>query len=178
MQIEVGKTYITECEDLITIVKHDKSIDTYYGSNGLYYTKEGRCPGVNDRDVIAVIENSSNDDTNPKDLLGIKKPPLSLIPPVALIHESLAFQDGAKKYEAYNWRSKKVQAMIYIDAIMRHAQCYLDREDFAEDSKVHHLGHLRACAGILLDAIETGNLIDNRPPVGKASEVIKRFTQK
>lgn len=118
-----------------------------------------------------------NNSTNPKDLVGAKKPPLSLIPPVGLIHEAMALKNGADKYGAYNWRSKKVQSMIYIDAILRHAQCYLDGENYAEDSKVHHLAHIKACCSILLDATETGNLIDNRPPKGNAAEVIGRLTE-
>lgn len=126
-----------------------------------------------------------NNCTNPKDLMGVKKPPLSLIPPVGLIHEAMAMKygayeakqkDGTLGYGPYNWRSNKVQAMIYIDAIMRHAQCYLDREDIAKDSKVHHLGHIKACCSILLDAIEAGNLVDNRPLKGNAAAVLERFT--
>ena len=43
------------------------------------------------------------DQTNPKDLLGIKKPRLSLIPPAALIYEALAMGDGAKRYQSGSW---------------------------------------------------------------------------
>jgi len=50
--------------------------------------------------------------TNPKDLEGNKKPPISLVPPSVLIHLAEAFKEGARKYGAYNWRTKKVQAMI------------------------------------------------------------------
>jgi len=42
--------------------------------------------------------------TNPKDRIGIKKPPIHLVPPVAIIHEAMAFKDGADKYGPYNWR--------------------------------------------------------------------------
>ena len=33
----------------------------------------------------------------------------------------------------------------------------------APDSKAHHLGHARACLGILLDAMANGCLEDDRP---------------
>lgn len=101
--------------------------------------------------------------TNPKDLLGVKKPSFSKIPPVALAHESLAMMDGAGKYGDYNWRGNKVQADIYVDACMRHLLAWFEGEEVAEDSGCHHLGHARACLAILLDAQATGNLVDNRP---------------
>lgn len=118
------------------------------------------------------------DQTNPKDLIGIRKPRLSLVPPVSILHEALALTNGAEKYGPYNWREKKVQTMIYIDAALRHIESYLDGEEVAKDSGVHHLGHAKACLGILLDAMETGNLIDNRPKPGKMSETIESHTKK
>jgi len=100
---------------------------------------------------------------NPKDLLGVKKPSISKIPPIALLHESLAMMDGGGKYGPFNWRANKVVASIYVDAMFRHLLAWYEGEETAEDSGCHHLGHLRACAAILLDAQETGNLIDDRP---------------
>ncbi len=118
------------------------------------------------------------DDSNPKDLIGIKKPPIDLVPPTGIIHEAMAFGNGAAKYGPYNYRDKKVQAMIYVGACMRHIYSWLDGEEIAEDSGVHHLGHARACLNILLDAQENGFLIDNRPTKGKSSELISQLTKK
>lgn len=101
--------------------------------------------------------------TNPKDLLGAKKVVFTCVPPVALAHEAFAMMDGSKKYGPFNWRKNKVQARIYIDAALRHMFAWFEGEEYAEDSGAHHLGHARACLGILLDAIETGNLVDDRP---------------
>lgn len=112
--------------------------------------------------------------TNPKDLLGVKKPQLWLIPGPGLVHLALAFKNGADKYGAYNWREKKVRSTIYVDAALRHIHSYLDGEDYATDSKLHHLAHTAACMMILLDAIETGNLIDDRPTAGPTAELIER----
>lgn len=117
-----------------------------------------------------------HDTTNPKDLIGIKKPPLWLIPGGGLIHTAMAFKDGAKKYEPYNWRDKDVRATVYIDAALRHLHAYLDGEDLAQDSGVHHLGHAAACLFIILDAAGTGNLLDDRPRPGATPTLIKQFT--
>ena len=113
--------------------------------------------------------------TNPKDLLGVKKVQLHLVPPSSIIYEALAFEDGANKYGPYNWRKNKVILSIYIDALLRHVFAYFDGEDNAPDSKKPHLAHAKACLGVLIDALETGNLIDDRPNKGKAAELLERF---
>lgn len=113
---------------------------------------------------------------NPKDIIGAQKPPLWLIPRAALIHEAMAFKDGAKKYNPYNWREKNVSYTTYLAAIDRHLACVLDGEDYATDSGVHHLAHIRACAGILLDVIELGKVVDDRPPPGCSSQLLQRLT--
>ena len=112
---------------------------------------------------------------NPKDLYGVKKVSLSKIPGVAKLHCALAMMDGAVKYDPYNWRNNSVLATIYIDAAMRHLQAWLDGEEYAPDSRVHHLGHVMACCAIVLDAQEGGNLIDDRPHKGKFAEVAARL---
>src|ERR1700753_2565728 len=83
---------------------------------------------------------------NPKDLIGSSKPPLSLIPGTALTHLAMAMKNGADKYGAYNWRDYKIQSMIYCDAMERHLRAWIDGEDLAEDSGLHHLAHAMACA--------------------------------
>lgn len=85
--------------------------------------------------------------------------------------------DGADKYGPYNWRDNAVIASIYVDAATRHLTAWLEGEELAADSEVHHLGHAIACLAILLDAQETGNLVDDRPK-GKniASKVLDRLS--
>ena len=117
------------------------------------------------------------DGTNPKDLLGVKKPPLSLIPPSAQIEEAMAFAEGARKYGAYNWRSKKVKASIYADAALRHLLAWLDGEDIDPESGLPHECKVKACMSILIDARNTGNLVDDRPVKGAANEVLKRYSK-
>src|SRR5581483_9154980 len=100
---------------------------------------------------------------NPKDLRGSRKVSLTKFPAIATLHASHAMMNGAVKYGPYNWRETAVTASIYVDACMRHLHAWFEGEECADDSDVHHLGHAIACLGILLDAQETGNLIDDRP---------------
>lgn len=112
-------------------------------------------------------------ETNPKDLVGQTKAQLHLIPPAAKIALAEALMDGAKKYQPYNWREKGVRASVYLSACERHLLQYLDGDDTAADSGVHHLGHAMACLSILLDAISYGNLVDDRPLKGKATQLLE-----
>lgn len=125
--------------------------------------------------IDATIDRIAPLPPNPKQAYGAQKPDLSLIPPVALAHAALAFENGAAKYGPFNWRERAVEARTYIAAAQRHLGDFLDRADRASDSDVHNLGHVIACCAILLDAIEQGNLIDNRPPAGKSAEVLERL---
>lgn len=114
---------------------------------------------------------------NPKTLMGrLKVPMFSVVPPASIIGEAQAMQygafeapraDGTKGYGPYNWREQDIEAMTYVDAAMRHMACWVDGEDLAQDSMVHHLKHAKASLGILLDAIENKTVIDNRPSVRK-----------
>ena len=116
--------------------------------------------------------------SNPKDMLGAKKPDATKVPAIAIAHESLAMMDGAGKYDAYNWRANKVVASIYIAACKRHLDLWFEGEEEASDSGCHHLGHARACLGILLDAQETGNLLDDRPATETSRGVLQRVYDK
>lgn len=115
---------------------------------------------------------------NPKDLLGLKKVRLNLVPPSSIIYQALAMQDGAVKYGPYNWRANRVIASVYVDAAMRHIQSWFDGEELASDSQKPHLGHAMACLGIIIDALETGNLADDRPLPGAAAKLIAKWETK
>ena len=115
--------------------------------------------------------------TNPKDRIGKTKPPLHLIPSGAMIQEAQVMKLGAAKYGPYNWRDESVSATVYVSAMQRHMLAWLDGEDLDPESGASHLAHARACAGILLDAESVGNLVDDRPTKGAASELLARFTE-
>lgn len=120
----------------------------------------------------------SSTDTNPKTALGAAKPSPALVPPVAVLEMARAFEDGARKYGAYNYRENPVSLMTYINAAYRHLMSFQDREEVAEDSGVHHLGHAMACMAIVLDTLSLGMAVDDRPAPGAASEFIKENTKK
>lgn len=118
----------------------------------------------------------SNDLENPKDRVGAHKPPLHLIPPAAELLESMVMALGAKKYGAFNWRTSSVKASIYVAAARRHLLQWFDGQDDDPESGVSHLAHARACLGILLDAIATNHLVDDRPPPGVSADLIEQLT--
>lgn len=139
------------------------------------------------------------EDTNPKDLIGATKPDLSLVTPAGLIYEALAMGVGSVNYGPFNWRNKKIQALVYIAALKRHVDMWVDGEEIDRDlencgackakltddsimcpdhSWKPHLGHAKACLGILIDALEGGTLIDNRPKPGSAARLIRKYTIK
>ena len=131
---------------------------------------------ITDDDIIRLLS-SDPDESNPKDRIGDTKPSLHLIPPAAEIAEAVVMGLGARKYGAYNWRKARVRATVYVSAARRHLAQWLDGQDDDPESGVSHLAHVRACMGILLDAIATGHCIDDRPEPGAAAELIERFTR-
>ena len=118
-----------------------------------------------------------NDLTNPKDLIGVTKVNLFTVPPASIVYEALAMQDGARKYGAYNWRAKKVVASIYVAAALRHVYKFLDGVDIDPESGLPELAHAKACLGILIDAKETGNLVDDRPTPGPTARLLEQYRE-
>ena len=103
-----------------------------------------------------------------KDEAGKKKVPLHLVPPAAIAACAVACDDGAEKYGAYDWRSNPIEAMTYIGATKRHLDAWQDGEEWAPDSEIHHLAHAMASIAILIDALQCGTCVDNRPSPGTA----------
>lgn len=99
---------------------------------------------------------------NPKHALGTAKIPLHLFPPIAIAQGALGIWEGLNKYGRNNFRGSPVYATVYIAAAKRHLDAYLEGENQATDSQVHHIGHVLACAAILLDAGMVGTLVDDR----------------
>ena len=110
---------------------------------------------------------------NPKDRIGITKPSLHLIPASAQVREAKVFELGAAKYGAFNWRRNSVLSSVYVSAALRHIHSYFDGESVDPESGQPHLAHARACMGILLDAMDTGNLVDDRPTPGVTAMLIR-----
>jgi hypothetical protein len=101
-------------------------------------------------------------DNNPKTLVALDKPRISDVPPVALFAMGAAMSDGASKYGRYNYRDTSATASVFYDAIQRHLNDWYNGEDYADDSKVHHLGHIMASCAILMDSELHGTFKDDR----------------
>ena len=112
---------------------------------------------------------------NPKQRYGDLKSAVQLVPPALIIHAAAATKEGAQKYGPYNWRVTKVEAMTYIGAMLRHLYAWLDGEETDPESITgkHHLDGVAASLGILLDALDGGFLIDNRPNKGPAPKLLR-----
>jgi len=111
---------------------------------------------------------------NPKDIVGAKKAPLGFVPPALYIGAAEGMAIGADKYGPFNWRGHlPIQYMTYVEAMLRHLLALVDGQDLAEDTGVHHLKHVLAGGGILLDAIESGRVVDNRPIKGPAADMLR-----
>lgn len=111
-------------------------------------------------------ETGAYPDDNPKTVLGVSKPSLSVVPPIAMYHMGQAMRDGKEKYGLMNWREHRVSSSVYYDAALRHLMAWWDGENRASDSGIHHLGHAMACMAIILDAESIGQLNDDRPVLG------------
>lgn len=114
--------------------------------------------------------------TNPKDAAATTRLDLSLVPDSAVAYCALAFVEGDQKYGGFNWRVAGVQTSVYVAALRRHVAKYFNGEWADPKTKVPHLANAIACLAVLIDAHETGNLNDDRPPKQK-SDLYDRFQE-
>lgn len=114
--------------------------------------------------------------TNPKDLVGSGKVPMSLFPDTAIATGAMGLLDGMLKYGRCNWREAGVRLSIYLDAIERHLAKVRSGEDVDQDSGLDHWSHILACAAIIVDARACGKLTDDRPPAVPFSELLAQLT--
>jgi len=116
------------------------------------------------RAVNKMIDEEGNKpvDSNLKTLAALNKPRLSDVPPVALFALGAAMSNGKDKYGRFNWRETGTTSSVFYDAMQRHLAQWYSGEDFAEDSKVHHLAHIMASCAILMDSEYQGSLQDDR----------------
>lgn len=104
--------------------------------------------------------------SNPKDMIGSDKLPLSLWPATATAMGCLGILNGMLKYGMVNWRVTGVRNSIYLDAAMRHFKAYQEGEWLDPVDGQPHLSGLLACIAIIIDAHYAGKLVDDRPYVG------------
>lgn len=102
--------------------------------------------------------------SNPKDAIGDTKVPLWLLSPIAKAQWAAAQFVGLVKYGSFNWRAAGVRNSTYLSAMQRHIDAYTSGEELDPVDGTPHLGHIMACAAILIDAKAAGKLTDDRPP--------------
>ncbi len=117
-------------------------------------------------------------DTNPKDAAASTRLDLSLFPMSAVAHGAHAMAEGNLKYGGFNWREAGVLASVYVAAAMRHLFKWFNGQEHDPKTLVHELGSVMACAAILIDAIESGKLVDDRPPSQDMAAMLDRFETK
>lgn len=129
-------------------------------------------------DILYGKENLSiKKETNPKDLVGIKKAPLSTVSPAVLLELGVAMLEGARKYGRFNYRKSGVAASVYYDATIRHLMSWYEGEDLDPDSGLSHITKAIASLSVLRDGMIQGNWIDDRPP-GTPTEFLRHLNEK
>lgn len=103
--------------------------------------------------------------TNPKDAVGIKKMPMSVVPAPVLAEVGIGMMEGAMKYGRHNYRAIGVRGSVYYDATMRHLMSWWEGEDIDPDSKLSHISKAITSLIVLRDAMIRQNWVDDRPPV-------------
>jgi len=116
---------------------------------------------------------------NPKTAAGLRKLPLDLIPPIALVEMAAVLGLGAdcpaKAYGRWNWRDASPEAETYIAAIERHLLRWRAGEEIDDQTGVSHLTSAMCGLAILRDAQEVGTLIDNRRGTPGVLAVMDRY---
>lgn len=107
---------------------------------------------------------SSSKLSNPKDMVGSKKAPLSTLPFRVLWRIGLAMLEGALKYGRHNYRAVGVRASVYFDGTQRHLGAWWEGQDNDPDSGFNHIDKAIASLMVLRDSMLRGNWVDDRPP--------------
>jgi hypothetical protein len=104
-------------------------------------------------------------DTNPKDAIGIKKPPITTVPLNVLAEVGVGMLEGSMKYGRHNYRVAGVRASVYVDATWRHLMSWWEGEDTDPDSGLSHITKAICSLCVLRDAMMNDMWQDDRPPV-------------
>lgn len=103
--------------------------------------------------------------SDPKESVGIRKVPMSVVPAPVLAEAAVGLLEGARKYGRHNWRVTGARASVYYDAALRHLMQWWEGEDIDPDSGLSHVTKAICSLIVLRDAMMTGNFTDDRPPV-------------
>lgn len=125
--------------------------------------------------------------SNPKDIVGVRKAPMSTVSAPVLAEVGVAMLEGACKYGRHNYRAVGVRSSVYYDATMRHLMVWWEGEDIDPDSGMSHITKAITSLVVLRDAMIQGKVEDDRPPAspefysalnGLAAAIIERHSDK
>lgn len=125
--------------------------------------------------------------SNPKDAVGVRKAPLSVVPMNVIVEIGIGMLEGTCKYGRHNYRAVGVRSSVYFDATMRHLIAYWEGEDDDPDSKMSHIAKALTSLVVWRDAQMQGKCEDDRPPCSKpfyaemnakAGEIIDKHADK
>jgi hypothetical protein len=116
-------------------------------------------------------------DTNPKDLIGSNKVPLSIVPGTTKTYLAIGHLEGHQKYGYFNWRHAGVRLSVYLDALERHIEKLKGGEWVDPLTNIPHIANAITCISIIIDAKECGKLVDDRPKGAPVAEVIDRMSE-
>lgn len=103
-------------------------------------------------------------DTNPKDAIGVRKVPMSVLSGPVMMEAALGMLEGARKYGRHNYRTIGVRASVYFDAVDRHIWDWWEGTDIDPDSGLNHISKAISSLMVLRDSMICGNWVDDRPP--------------
>jgi hypothetical protein len=113
------------------------------------------------------VRDFTHKDTNPKDAIGVKKVPLSVVPMPVVMEAGLGMMEGGLKYGRHNYRVSGIRASVYFDATMRHMTDWWEGEDIDPASRLSHVTKAISSLFVLRDAMMNEMWVDDRPPRSK-----------
>ena len=125
--------------------------------------------------------------SNPKDMVGVRKAPLSTVSAAVIAEVGVAMLEGACKYGRHNYRAVGVRGSVYYDATMRHLMSWWEGEDIDPDSGMSHITKAIASLFVLRDSMIQGLLTDDRAPRSaafyaelneKAAAIVDKYADK
>lgn len=121
---------------------------------------------MNDSHEMLTFHPLGNDakQTNPKDMVGVRKAPMSTVPANVLAEIGVAMLEGASKYGRHNYRAVGVRGSVYYDGTMRHLMDWWEGQDLDPDSGMSHITKAITSLVVLRDAMLQGKFTDDRPP--------------
>jgi hypothetical protein len=114
---------------------------------------------------------------NPKDAVGIRKAPLSVVPMNVIAEIGVGMLEGAAKYGRHNYRAVGTRASVLFDATLRHLIAWWEGEDVDPDTcpcdedgnldltnGLSHITKALTSLVVLRDGMLQGRCTDDRPP--------------